>query len=184
MSNRDVTLAESIAQLMVHDPRFNGTSDDIDLIYVGARYHTRCMDRYVSGSINNVEHHKANMDHNELAFAELTSQLNDGLRNGNVYCMNDITEQYNSSLQSSGVQSAKIRADQLKSRLKHQFGESISFRNQRQRSKSQLVMSNLSTGDDVEALTASNDRNRMRIYYIICMSPFSSHIRIRLFHHA
>ena len=45
-------------------------------------------------------------------------------------------------------------------------------------------MSNLSTGDAVEALTASNDRNRMRIYYIICMSPFGSHIRIRLFHHA
>ena len=181
-SNRDVTVAESIAQLMIHDPRFNGTSDDIDLIYVGARYHTGC--RQARKRKYNVEHHKANMNHNELAFDELTSQLNDGLRNGNVYCMNDITEQCNSSLHSSGVQSAKIRADQLKSRLKHQFGESISFRNQRQRCKSQLVMSNLSTGDAVEALTASNDRNRMRIYYIICMSPFSSHIRIRLFHHA
>ena len=83
------------------------------------------------------------MNHNELAFDELASQLNYGFRNGNVYCMNDITEQYNSLLHSNGVQSSKIRADQLKSRLKHQFGESISFRTQRQRSKSLLVMSNI-----------------------------------------
>ena len=63
ITNRDV--AESIAQLMIHDPRFNGTSDDIDLIYVGARYHTSC--RQACKRKHNVESHKANMNHNELA---------------------------------------------------------------------------------------------------------------------
>ena len=77
-SNRDVTVAESIAQLMIHDPRFNGTSDDIDCIYVGARYHTSY--RQARKRKYNIEQHKANMNHNELAFDELTSQLNDGLR--------------------------------------------------------------------------------------------------------
>ena len=96
------------------------------------------------------------MNNYNAAFDELISQLNDGFRNVNIYCMNDITEQYNSLLHSNGVENTKIRADELKSRLKHHFGDSIPFQNQRQRSKSQLVMSNLSTGDAVGALTTAN----------------------------
>ena len=153
ITNRDV--ADSIAELMIHDPRFNDTSDYIDLIYVGARYHTSC--RQARKRKYNVEAPITNLNNYNAAFDELISQLNDGFRNGNVYCMNDITEQYHSLLHSNCVESTKIRADQLKSRLKHHFGDSISFRNQRQRSKSQLVMSNLCTGDAVEALTTAND---------------------------
>jgi hypothetical protein len=113
---------------------------DNDLIAYEAHYHKSCKYQAENKQATDISSQtESESISNDTAWLRLADILDFGFQQGHIFQMDAIVTKYTQILSDCGADDQNVRSDMLKVKLKNHFGESISFRNQRNPNQPSLV---------------------------------------------